>query len=69
MNWIKVEDKLPEKGQVILTYNGVTGVNQSVFYTANGKPIFKLLCWNNKSGEWYPIVSHWMPIPNKPEGL
>jgi hypothetical protein len=64
MKWIKVTDKLPKDEQIVLTYNPITQVNQSVF--KNNK--FVLLCWGNHSGKWFPDIQYWMSLPEPPEG-
>jgi len=65
--WIKVEDRLPEKTTVVLVF--VNDIVNSWIDVANcyicpeyGNAIFEDL-----SGEDYvPIVTHWMQLPDRP---
>lgn len=51
--WISVKDKLPEKGECILAYNGL--IVSQCYYIGDG--IFTVICG----------VTHWMPLPEPPK--
>lgn len=56
--WISVKDRLPDEGENVLTYGARPFYD--VFY------INRLI--DKKNGEWlYDGVTHWMPLPEKPE--
>ncbi len=70
MNWIKVEDQLPETGRS--RSNAVIGYG----CTQLGSPsnTFEVMeCYYTKDGYWeygefdcYVNVTHWIPLPDKP---
>ena len=64
MNWISVDDRLPEKGDVVL----ITKYRHRVPITARyGNPDkWYPLCWR-KYIEPFDDVTHWMPLPGPPE--
>lgn len=56
--WISVKDRLPDEGENVLTYGARPFYD--VFY------VNRLI--DKKNGEWlYDGVTHWMPLPEKPE--
>jgi hypothetical protein len=56
--WISVKDRLPDEGENVLTYGARPFYD--VFY------VNRLI--DKKNGEWlYDGVTHWMPLPQKPE--
>ena len=60
MEWISVEDRLPERGSMVLVYGGIAiyqGDNTWYSITAIDWP-GRLISWN---------VKHWMPIPEPPK--
>lgn len=57
-SWVSVKDRLPKETGEYLTWNGV-GVNQN-YYAPD-------LNYNNGFNNPYP-VTHWMPLPEPPEG-
>jgi len=69
--WIKVTDKLPLDGDVLLAFNLLTGVNQAVYNGGSSTNGFTMLCWGGdkvpSSVGWFPHVSHWMPLPAPPK--
>ena len=61
-DWISVEDRLPDEGEVVLTYSIGFGIQEDYLTTA------KLFTADHPiKGNW--PVSHWMPLPAPPEGL
>lgn len=56
--WIPVTERLPEYGQRVLAYSG------KVF-----KPsVFWYIFYSEDYSMWKNEVTHWMPIPQAPEG-
>lgn len=62
MEWIKVEDRLPENGVEVLAcfYNNVQ----------------TMPCWVDRYGDWFQVnrilpitnkITHWMPLPEPPK--
>lgn len=69
MNWIKVEDRLPEENQDVLIWNH-NAINKAVCATFKyGKfhryenHIDKDIC----SSYFYPDVTHWQPLAKAPK--
>lgn len=65
MNWIRVEDQLPEDRVEILVFNGdacsVT-IYLSEFYSNYGYHQ-----WSHMDEQYdYSKVTHWMPLPDRP---
>ena len=60
VEWIRVEDKLPEKGVDVLLTNGI-----DVYFGFIGFDVEPV--WTNRYGEWYRFVTHWMPLPEPPK--
>ena len=71
--WISVKDRLPEKGQEILTYWNWHGK------TSEGTEI-SICNYGGYDGDWYDLgydmylnregyssVTHWMPLPEPPQ--
>ena len=60
-DWISVKDRLPDNGENVLVWNHL-GVIALAWINENGD-------WEQPSGECYsfPCVTHWMPLPEKPE--
>ena len=71
MEWISVEDRLPERGQDVLIYFE-TGNNMAVgFITGQDK---SLSFWATYTDDgWYTdcdsIPQFWMPIPEPPKEM
>lgn len=68
MNWHPIE-KAPKDGTVILGYdNGVIAAIRFVPPIYGGRPCWELsdLSWPNESMSAYP--THWMPLPEPPNG-
>lgn len=56
--WVSIKDRMPEEGENVLTYGARPFYD--VFY------VNRLI--DKKNGEWlYDGVTHWMPLPQKPE--
>lgn len=64
--WISVEDRLPEAEDMVLVATVRGGVyygflnHSGKFYTANNT-LYDSWCWE-------PDATHWMPLPEPPEG-
>lgn len=58
MEWISVEDKLPEYGKEVLTYSEGFGVTTDYLKTSSK------FTADHISSNW--PVTHWMPLPPPP---
>ena len=76
MNWIKVEDRLPEKGKVVLLYRTWP---PGTMFNCRADPLprnFTLIGglryhnsfieYQNQYGEALKHITHWMPLPDAP---
>ena len=63
MEWISVEDKLPENRKYVLFWDGKDVYFGSRHYTSDG---FKWFGHNDESINEV-FISHWMPLPKPPE--
>ncbi len=63
MEWISVEDRLPEEGHEVLGAYLLEDSEhcQSVLLFARGEFMTEY------DGEFYGIVTHWMPLPEPPK--
>ena len=77
--WISVEDRLPSDEQDVLVI--AHGWDGRLVYVGSHKRVEAKKSWltgiTNKSSEWLlwgwsylkePMVTHWMPLPQPPEG-
>lgn len=58
MKWISVKDKLPEEAKDYTVYNPSSYYNTIYTATWYGNK------WNNSNS----FITHWMPLPEPPEG-
>jgi len=68
MEWISVEERLPEEGQNVLFYFEVTGVEVGHYTLINDVHYGKGNQFYNKGGFLTDDVTHWMPLPAPPAG-
>jgi hypothetical protein len=61
--WMPIETA-PRDGSEVLVFNRATGPYVSQY--DNGE--WPKHGWDNKPGVWYPVPSHWMPLPTPPKG-
>jgi hypothetical protein len=61
--WIPIEERLPEKGSVVLTYDAKNDIciSDPVTYSRDFRGIFQGIFGIDDG------VTHWMPLPNPPE--
>lgn len=61
MEWISVDDRLPESGQALICHLSSYGLPVVSVSFIQGKSFY--------SGSSYPVqrVTHWMPLPKPPE--
>jgi hypothetical protein len=69
LDWIRVEDRLPEPDQVVLIYGGK---RDSRYITDALFQPNKFFTWDAESGEhlhYVPLeeAAHWMPLPEPPK--
>jgi hypothetical protein len=63
-NWISVKDKLPD------TRKRVLATNKEIVLIAWLKKNSNLWeGWQLLDGEYFTYVTHWMPLPNPPDGI
>jgi len=69
MNWIKIEDQLPEDGARVITYFEFSGVEIAIYKNLEGTEdeMFGSNLFYNKSGWLTDDVTHWMPLPEPPK--
>lgn len=57
--WIRCEDSMPQDSETVLI---MTGYMQTAFWDGD------MWVWGDES--WWPdVVTHWMPLPEPPEGV
>lgn len=69
MDWISVEDRLPEKERVVLgyghsAYNPDANVSVIVLWRDEGTEQGGY--WIDPVEEWVWNITHWMPLPDPP---
>lgn len=62
MNWISVEDRLPEKDQDVLYFFEVTGVHSGKYLGIHDG----YECFGGDKGWLCGDVTHWQPLPAPP---
>ena len=65
--WIRVEDRLPEKDQECIVYSSEIGVMVETFedrHAANNW-LVDIQAWCGRCEEYE--VTHWMPLPEPPK--
>jgi len=62
MKWIKIKDKLPEPGIIVLGWGGHTTAWPVIY-----NDIFKMWFDASEKDEDVVGLTHWMPLPTKPE--
>ena len=67
MEWISVEERLPEEGQEVIYYFGHTGIYVGSFYRKYVKELdYPFNCFSGSGGFLCDDVTHWMPLPPCP---
>lgn len=63
-DWLPIESA-PKNGTRIMVYNSVTGTYCSS--SIDGE--WPFYGWNNYGnvGIWYPVPTHWQPLPDPPK--
>ena len=69
MEWISVEDKLPEIGRRII---GATPIDEDCWSMETGKfcnpeNFNGLAVLGSQPRGWWQWISHWMPLPEPPK--
>ena len=63
VEWISVEDRLPESGQCVLINSKNGGVAEGAYLSAKGH--FEQWRWNSIKKD----VTHWQPLPEPPKDI
>jgi hypothetical protein len=76
MKWIKVSDQMPPKGKVVLLYQSWP---PDTMFNCRADPLPRnftrlgglrydglFIDYQNQYGEPLKYISHWMPLPDKP---
>lgn len=65
--WIKVEDRLPEHGQMVDTWNG--GANRRTVFMKPDLFVRHVEPFSNERiyTTHFPDITHWMPLPEPPK--
>jgi hypothetical protein len=58
MEWISVEDELPDFGETVIVSGGIAYLTDGVWYSATGEANGEA---NGRIIQWK--VTHWMPLP------
>lgn len=66
MEWIKIEDQLPEEGVQVLTFE-TFGTIYSVDYLVVTEDPENPYVWACRLYEDWKDVTHWMPLPLEPD--
>ena len=62
-DWIKVTDRLPEKGGAYIVFNG-----SAVFACDWQKEELRSFCAKMHNGfDWPTKITHWQPLPSNPK--
>lgn len=68
MEWISVEDRLPEeKHEVIIYYTWLTNQNSYIGIAFVDSSLNKWFSDDGKTTFKMKEVTHWMPLPNQPK--
>lgn len=72
MNWIKCSDKIPREGQAVLFLGHYTFPHHSdepyILYGFCNKGGEEII-WKDNDGFRYKNITHWMPLPEKPNEM
>ena len=73
MEWISVEDRLPEEGQRVIYYFKHTGISIGRYTRAQwndpetGEVVSEGDMFHGPDGFLTDDVTHWMPLPDAPD--
>lgn len=63
--WMPIESA--PKDRSILVYNPMVGAYQSAYRAVDGiNDEWPCFLWGERPGCWYPVPSHWHPLPAAP---
>lgn len=61
--WISVKDRLPNNAEYVIIYSARGCFKYAIaWYSSGGK-------WIKDDHEFVGVVTHWMPLPEKPKGM
>ena len=63
MEWIKVEDQIPDEGQDVLLFC----YDQIIVGHCSIKRDGRVDFWSMHGDKLYPAPTHWMPLPEPPK--
>ncbi len=67
MKWISVKEKFPDEGVYVLVWDGNLNLDNQPFYEIAAYRTFNNGSFFISGPYCLHRVSHWMPLPNKPE--
>jgi len=71
MEWISVEDRLPESQNIYLAswdYDGHKGIVGEAYHDGSNKWVFPFYANEKDVMTVMPNVTHWQPLPEPPKG-
>jgi hypothetical protein len=67
-DWISVDDRLPEKGIVLVSNGEIVRTSHYIQRKEFDGGMVAGGCWaETDSGFYYKPITHWMPLPARPE--
>lgn len=72
MEWISVKDRLPEEGVLVLTFSKKSLKGKNSYFCLEYMIKFEddssePYIWSHRLVDEWSELSHWMPLPGKPE--
>lgn len=72
-NWIKIEDRLPKQGDVVMVYNNVKSEDHRVMVSWYDAKCNKFRDWieehalsERDNDSFFNAITHWQPLPEAP---
>jgi hypothetical protein len=67
-NWQPIETA-PKDGRGFIAYNEFTGpyITAATQPSPDGEVLFPMHGWRGVPGTWFPVPTHWQPLPEPPD--